>query len=116
VVLGTLVPLIAVAQAVSPTGSANVQPVPLSGGAIVATTSAAPVHPPSRRKPEAAETSRISQGFFSAPPMPRAKVPAELSGHMTVSQRLRELDRDALRGTMSLEDYRSLRAQILRGY
>jgi hypothetical protein len=116
VVLGTLVPLIAGAQAVGPTGSVTVQPVPLNGGAIVGTTSVAPVHPLPHRKPEATETSRISQDFFSAPPLPHTKGPAELSEHATVSERLRALDRDAIRGTMSLEDYRSLRARILRGY
>jgi hypothetical protein len=78
-----------------------------AGGAAARTR-----HPP---PDHASEVAKIEKDLFTAPPAPPPESVPHAESAWTITDRLRALDREARRGTLSLQEYRHRQQAILTG-
>lgn len=91
----------------------SVRPAPGASG-IVGTTTVPPEAPVTRPRVRPT-TPDVDEGVAATPlTVPASNVPLGAS-RQTISSRLLELDVEARRGTISLEEYRERQQRILRG-
>ncbi len=114
--LMTLEPLTLPAQAAGVNNSGSFQPVIVGGSGAVSVKPGEP-HP-RKTKPAPIDASKIERkpGSIAGQGAAKADYKLGIARPSLIQTKLRELDRQARRGNLSLESYRERRDAILTGY